>query len=309
MSTVPVHKPVMPAETLAALGVKPDGVYVDATAGLGGHSAQIAARLSDKGRLYAFEVDPQAAEIWRSAMAGFGGRAELVCDSYVNAAARLAERGAAKVDGALFDFGVSSLQLDSASRGFSIMAEGHLDMRFSPATSLTADEMVNTWPAEELARVFWEYGEERFSRRAAMAITAARQRAPIRTTAQLREVVERAVPRMRHSRVHPATRIFQALRICVNAELDTVRKGLEGMAAITAPEGVLCAISFHSLEDRIVKRFFLELQAGGGWQLLFRKPQLPTEEEMAANPRSRSAKLRAIRKTDAPQPSKNKFRQ
>lgn len=308
MTNNPVHKPVMPAETLAALDIKPDGIYVDATAGLGGHSAEIAAKLTGKGKLYAFEVDPQAAEIWRANMSCFADKAELVTDSYAVAPASLAEHGIGAVDGALFDFGVSSLQLDSAARGFSIMSEGPLDMRFTPETRLTAAEVIATWPSEELARVFWEYGEERFSRRVAQAIVFGRQRAPITTTAQLRELVERAVPRQRHSRVHPATRVFQALRICVNAELETVRKGLEAMAKVIAPEGVLCAISFHSLEDRIVKRFFLELQAGGGWQLLFKKPQLPSDAEMASNPRSRSAKLRAIRRTDAVQISKNKFK-
>jgi len=287
------HIPVMAEESADALVSDPDGFYVDCTAGLGGHmSLLLEKKLGPAGRVAGIELDPEAAEQARANLARYGARAAVYTGSYTQAESLLRAAGVNEVSGAFFDFGVSSLQLDSARRGFSFMADGPLDMRFSPLTRLTAADIVNTWPAEQLERILRQYGEERAARRIAAAIVSAREKAPLKTTLELAAVVEGACPRTGHT--HPATRTFQALRIVVNAELENVQAGIRVAAKLVKPGGRIAALSFHSLEDRIVKREFAALEAGGAWRRILRKAVSPTEKEQAENPRSRSAKLRAV---------------
>ncbi|NLO91792.1 MAG: 16S rRNA (cytosine(1402)-N(4))-methyltransferase RsmH [Elusimicrobia bacterium] len=287
------HIPVMARQAADILAANPSGTYLDCTAGLGGHMRHLLEnRLSPQGRAVGIEWDPQAAARARENLAAFGQRALVLEGSYTDAAALLAREGIKSVDGAFFDFGVSSLQLDTPGRGFSFMADGPLDMRFSPLTKLTAAAIVNTWPVEQLSDILRRYGEEAAAGRIARAIAAARERAPLSRTLELAAVVEGASPR--RGRTHPATRTFQALRIAVNGELDNVSRGLEAVSALVKPGGVLAALSFHSLEDRIIKRAFAALVERGGWRKILKKAAEPDEQETAENPRARSAKLRAI---------------
>lgn len=286
------HIPVMAAEAADALVSDPNGFYLDCTAGLGGHMSLLLDRLAPEGRVAGIELDPEAAEQARANLSRYGARGIVYTGSYTRADSLLAAAGVQEVSGVFFDFGVSSLQLDSARRGFSFMADGPLDMRFSPLTKLTAEQLVNTWPPEQLELILRRYGEERAARRIAAAIISARQKAPLKTTLELAAVVERACPRTGHA--HPATRTFQALRIAVNGELENVLTGLRCAARLVKPGGRIAALSFHSLEDRIIKREFAALEAGGNWRRILRKAVLPTEKEQGENPRSRSAKLRAV---------------
>ncbi len=294
------HTPVLYNEVLAGLKVRPGGVYIDGTLGLGGHAAGILAQSAPDGRLLGFDRDPQALALAGERLSAFGERVTLVHGSYVELG-RYAEPGS--VDGILLDLGLSSLQLDAPERGFAFRHEGPLDMRFDPAAPLTAGEIVNTWPEDELADVLFDYGEERDSRRVARAIIQAR---PLRTTLDLARAVERAHARRgRQGKAHPATRTFQALRIAVNGELDAVRAVLPLALDTLQPGGRLAVISFHSLEDRIVKHY-LRQAAGLEGELADRpQPRLtiltrraiePDEAEIAANPRARSAKLRVAEK-------------
>jgi len=300
------HLPVLYPEVLAGLKPAPGGKYIDGTLGAGGHAAGILTLSSPDGRLLGMDRDPRALETARAALAPFGDRVTIVSASYTHMAD--AARGFAPVDGILLDLGLSSLQLDDPARGFAFQSEGPLDMRFDPQSELTAAEIVNEWPLDELADILYQYGEERHSRRIAQAIGAAR---PLRTTTQLAEVVVRAVGGRRDaSRIHPATRTFQALRIAVNGELDTVKEVLPIAVSLLYPGGRLAVISFHSLEDRIVKDYF-RLQARGPQndpalpapahfvpvlKEITRKPGVASAEEIARNPRARSAKLRIAEK-------------
>ena len=300
------HLPVLYPEVLAGLKPAPGGKYIDGTLGAGGHAAGILTLSSPDGRLLGMDRDPRALETARAALAPFGDRVTIVSASYTHMAD--AARGFAPVDGILLDLGLSSLQLDDPARGFAFQSEGPLDMRFDPQSELTAAEIVNEWPLDELADILYQYGEERHSRRIAQAIGAAR---PLRTTTQLAEVVVRAVGGRRDaSRIHPATRTFQALRIAVNGELDTVKEVLPIAVSLLNPGGRLAVISFHSLEDRIVKDYF-RLQARGPQndpalpapahfvpvlKEITRKPGVASAEEIARNPRARSAKLRIAEK-------------
>ncbi|HOX22436.1 MAG TPA: 16S rRNA (cytosine(1402)-N(4))-methyltransferase RsmH [Elusimicrobiales bacterium] len=289
------HTPVMPAESADALVGDPCGLYLDCTAGLGGHMKYLLeSKLAPQGRVIGIELDPEAAALASAELAGYGERAAVYQGSYTEAAAILARAGISSVSGVFFDFGVSSLQLDLPQRGFSFMADGPLDMRFSPSTRLTAADIVNTWPQEQLERILRQYGEERAARRIATAIVAARERGPLKSTLELAGAVQRACPRT--GKTHPATRTFQALRITVNGELENVPAGLRVASKLVAPGGRIAALSFHSLEDRLVKREFAALEASGSWKRILKKAASPTEEEQAANPRSRSAKLRAVEK-------------
>ena len=300
------HLPVLYPEVLAGLKPAPGGKYIDGTLGAGGHAAGILTLSSPDGRLLGMDRDPRALETARAALAPFGDRVTIVSASYTHMAD--AARGFAPVDGILLDLGLSSLQLDDPARGFAFQSEGPLDMRFDPQSELTAAEIVNEWPLDELADILYQYGEERHSRKIAQAIGAAR---PLRTTTQLAEVVVRAVGGRRDaSRIHPATRTFQALRIAVNGELDTVKEVLPIAVSLLYPGGRLAVISFHSLEDRIVKDYF-RLQARGPQndpalpapahfvpvlKEITRKPGVASAEEIARNPRARSAKLRIAEK-------------
>jgi 16S rRNA (cytosine1402-N4)-methyltransferase len=279
----------MVAGVLRFLDPGPGKLIVDATVGTGGHSEAILARGA---KLIGIDRDPLVLELARERLSRFGERACLAHGNFQDLEKILSGLGVEAVDGVLLDLGVSSFQLEGPERGFSFLREGPLDMRMDPAQPLSAREIVNHWPEREIARVLREYGEERYARRIARAIVRAR---PIETTTQLAELVTRCYPPGRH-RIHPATRTFQALRIAVNDELSALRKGLLAALKVLKPGGVLVAISFHSLEDRIVKHAFRQRWIAGEVEILTKKPLMPSEGEIARNPRSRSAKLRAARK-------------
>ncbi|HLX83988.1 MAG TPA: 16S rRNA (cytosine(1402)-N(4))-methyltransferase RsmH [Terriglobales bacterium] len=287
------HVPVLLKEAIDFLEVKRGGTYLDATVGLGGHSYEIAKRLGAPGHLIGFDKDPAALKRaavslqpsavsegdWPTVTLLHGSFAELAND-----------QRPATIDGLIADLGVSSLQLGDPARGFSFQAEGPLDMRMNPMSGETAEQVVNHIDERELADVIYEFGEERRSRRIARAIVRSR---PIRTTKQLVEVVSAAARSMKHERIHPATRTFQALRIFVNRELDDLKALLEAAPRVLRPGGRLVVISFHSLEDRIVKDAMREGAGAGHFRLLTKKPVTASEAEIESNPRSRSAKMRA----------------
>jgi 16S rRNA (cytosine1402-N4)-methyltransferase len=291
------HVPVLLKEAIDFLAVRRGGTYIDATVGLGGHSYEIAKRLGAPGHLIGVDKDPQALEIAERVLGGSSltvgqdqpdwPSVELRHGSFAGLAN--AEPGAT-YDGILADLGVSSLQFGDATRGFSFQAEGALDMRMNPMSEPTAEQVVNQFDERELADLIYEFGEERRSRRIARAIVRSR---PISTTAQLAAVISAAARSMKHERIHPATRTFQALRIFVNRELDDLRKLLDTAPQLLREGARLVVISFHSLEDRIVKDAMREGARRGEYRLLTKKPVTPGEEEIASNPRARSAKLRA----------------
>jgi 16S rRNA (cytosine1402-N4)-methyltransferase len=291
------HVPVLLDEALEYLNVRPGGVYVDATLGLAGHSSAIAKRLGAKGRLICFDRDPQAMEAAKARLeevrAEIGSEMpEVVFEPRAfSEASSLIEPGS--LDGLLADFGVSSLQLDEAHRGFSFRTDGPLDMRMDTRSGETAEQVVNQEDENELADLIYEFGEERRSRRIARAIVRAR---PITTTAELARVVSAAAPSMKGDKIHPATRTFQALRIRVNDELGEIRMLLESAPSLLKPGGRLVLISFHSLEDRLVKDAFREAGRDKVYEVLTKKPVVAGEQEEMRNPRSRSAKLRAVQK-------------
>jgi 16S rRNA (cytosine1402-N4)-methyltransferase len=284
----PGHVPVLLKEAINFLAVKRGGTYLDATVGLGGHSYEIAKRLGAPGHLIGFDKDPAALERARARLAALEEKPQitLIHGSFAEVGERVALNS---LDGLMADLGVSSLQLGDAARGFSFQADGPLDMRMNTMSGDTAEQVVNHLDERELADVIYEFGEERRSRRIARAIVRSR---PIRTTRQLVDVISTAARPMKHERIHPATRTFQALRIFVNRELDDLKALLEAAPRVLKPGGRLVVISFHSLEDRIVKDV---LRAGSGkyFRLLTKKPLTASEEEIDRNPRSRSAKMRA----------------
>jgi 16S rRNA (cytosine1402-N4)-methyltransferase len=294
------HVSVLLKEAIDFLAVRRGGTYIDATLGLGGHAFSIARRLGVQGHLIGFDKDTHALELARkrltqppSDLADDWPRVTLLHGSFADIAARSAPQLA---DGILADLGVSSLQFESGHRGFSFQAEGPLDMRMDPHGERTADQVVNQLSERELADLIYEFGEERRSRRIARAIVRSR---PIRTTAHLAQVISAATRSMyKGERIHPATRTFQAIRIFVNRELDDLQALLAEPAAprVLKPGGRLVIISFHSLEDRIVKEAFREGAKRGVYRLLTKKPVTASEEEVERNPRSRSAKLRAAEK-------------
>lgn len=305
------HVPVLLQEVLAGLQPQPGGTYIDGTVGAGGHAAAILQASAPDGRLLGLDRDPEALRTARAALANFGDRAVLEQGSYVamaEAAQRFMPAGGSgpAVDGILLDLGLSSLQLDDPARGFAFQHEGPLDMRFDPNAALTAAEIVNTWPLAELAQIIWEYGEDRNSRRIAQAIGRAR---PLQTTRDLAEVIERAAGG-RRERIHPATRTFQALRLAVNGELEAVEQVLPIAMGLLKPGGRVAVISFHSLEDRLVKDYFRRAARGPADDPrrpqparfvpslieVTRKPVTASAEEIARNPRARSAKLRVAEK-------------
>ena len=303
----PKHVSVLLSECIEALNIRPDGIYVDGTLGLGGHSAEIAKRLTT-GLLIGIDRDETAIERAGARLQPYGGRIRLVHGNFSDVASILDRLGVEAVDGMLFDLGVSSPQLDEAHRGFSYMQDAPLDMRMDGSASLTAHDVVNTWPEDRLRRILYDYGEERYAPRIAAAIVRARQQKEIETTLELVEIIRSAMPAAAlREKQHPAKRSFQAIRIAVNDELGAVQTMMD-----TAPDrlrsgGRLAVISFHSLEDRIVKNGIRRREDGctcprdfpvctcGFVQTLksvSRKPILPSPEEQAANPRARSAKLR-----------------
>jgi 16S rRNA (cytosine1402-N4)-methyltransferase len=291
------HVPVLLKEAIDFLNVRRGGTYIDATVGLGGHSYEIAKRLGAPGHLIGLDKDPAALQVAerKLAQARLAGEdfpeVTLLQCSFAEVGERFSKNFA---DGILADIGVSSLQLQDAARGFSFQADGPLDMRMDPRSERTAEQVVNHLDERELADVIYEFGEERRSRRIARAICRSR---PIRSTAHLADVISAAARPMKHERIHPATRTFQALRIFVNRELDDLKALLEAAPRILKPGGRVVVISFHSLEDRIVKDAFRE----GGikykyFRVLTKKPVTASKEEQDRNPRARSAKLRAAEK-------------
>ena len=288
----PTHEPVLVAETLMLLAPSRGGIFVDCTVGLGGH----ARALLDAGasRILGLDRDPDALRLAAESLASFGDRVELVHADYRDLPRVLDERGLQGIDGALADLGVSSMQLEGEDRGFSFRRDDPLDMRMDRSQGPTVAELLATVDEESLANVIFEYGEERYSRRIARAIVSARRLDPIRTTAALAQAVRRAIPRRGYQRIDPATRTFQALRIWVNRELDGLDRFVQSAARRLRAGARLVVITFHSLEDRIVKHTLRALQQRDLLvQVRTKKPLVPTGEEENRNPRARSAKLRA----------------
>ena len=300
------HIPVLLEEVLEHLNVRRGGTYVDATLGLGGHSSEVARRLGAEGTLICFDRDPEAMAKGRAKLeevqAELGAEApEMRFEARAFSEASSAVE-AGSVDGLLADFGVSSMQLDEAHRGFSFRADGPLDMRMDFRAGETAEQVVNEMDEEELANLLYEFGEERRSRRIARAVVRAR---PIATTAELARVISAVAPSMKGDKIHPATRTFQAIRIRVNDELGEIERLLRSAESLLKPGGRVVLISFHSLEDRLVKDAFRATKDAGAFEVLTKKPVTASEAEMRRNPRSRSAKLRAAEKREAGSGSKS----
>ena len=306
------HKPVLLEECLTALDIKPDGIYVDGTLGRAGHSLEIVKKLTGKGRLICLDRDETAIEAAKIRLADYLDRVTLVHSNFSRIAEVLHQLDIPGVDGMLFDLGVSSPQLDEAQRGFSYMHDAPLDMRMDRTAALTARDVVNDWSYEDLRRILFEYGEERYAPAIARRIVTAREEAPIETTGQLVELIKSAMPpQALREKQHPAKRSFQALRIAVNGELDELTAMLRAAAQRLAPGRRLAVISFHSLEDRIIKKTLQELSTGCTCppnfpvcvcgkkpkvKLITRKPIVSGDEELEVNPRARSAKLRICEK-------------
>lgn len=316
------HVPVLLKEVVEYLRPRPGGTYIDGTIGGGGHAEEIAEILEQRGgpsprtpvqasssgfrtapfggRFIGIDVDSEAVEAARERLKRFGVRIEIICTNFAEIRDVISERGVKGVDGILLDLGVSSHQLETAERGFSFQRCGPLDMRMDGSLKISAVDLVNSASAKELERWFREYGEERYARRIADVIVRNRKAAPITTTEQLAELVLRSVPpaarrgRSPGGRIHPATRVFQALRIAVNDELGNLKRFLDTAPQLLNEAGRLVIISYHSLEDRLVKRRFRELGAGGGFKVLTKKPVTPSAAEITENPRARSAKLRVM---------------
>lgn len=303
----PRHEPVMLAEAVEALAVRPGGRYVDATVGLGGHAEAILEASRPDGRLLAIDRDPQAIELAGHRLARFGNDAAVLVQGNFRDIARICQdHGFAPVDGILFDLGVSSLQLDAPGRGFSFQRDESLDMRMGSDAEETAADIINTYDEQRLAALIWRYGEERRSRAIARAIT---RRRPLHTTGELVNAIEQAVGRGRERQIHPATLTFQALRIAVNQELDSLEDALDGARGLLAGVGSrLVVISFHSLEDRIVKHYMLKESSTcvcpprtpacicgkvATLRLVTKRARKASPAELERNPRARSARLRA----------------
>ena len=306
------HYSVLLNECIEGLAIRPDGIYIDGTAGGAGHSSVIASHLGEGGKLLALDQDATAVAVATERLARFGERAEVVHSNFCDLAKVCEERGIEHIDGLLLDLGVSSYQLDTAERGFSYRADAPLDMRMDATKTLTAKKIVNEYSEEALRRILFEYGEERFSSRIVSNIIRARLTAPIETTGELVEIIKRSVP-ARHGDGghHPAMRTFQALRIEVNAELDVIAPAIKSAVSLLNKGGRIAIITFHSLEDRIVKQTFASLTGGCTCpknfpvcvcgnkpkvRIITRKPIVSGETELEENPRARSAKLRIAEK-------------
>ena len=302
------HRSVLLDECIQSLAIKPSGIYVDGTAGGAGHSSVIASHLDEGGRLLALDQDETAVSVATERLSIYGDRATVIRSNFCELERVCKELEIDHIDGLLLDLGVSSYQLDTPERGFSYQADAPLDMRMDHRNPLTARTVVNEYSEERLRRILFEYGEERFSSRIASNIIRARESAPIETTGELVEIVKKSIPaHARDGGHHPAKRSFQALRIEVNAELDVIAPAIKSAVRLLNPGGRIAIITFHSLEDRIVKQTFADLASGCTCPKSFpvcvcgkkplvkvvtRKPILPTQEELEENPRSRSAKLR-----------------
>ncbi|MBU3876958.1 16S rRNA (cytosine(1402)-N(4))-methyltransferase RsmH [Faecalicatena sp. AGMB00832] len=302
------HTSVLLEETVDGLAVKPDGIYVDATLGGGGHAYEVCKRLNSKGSFIGIDQDAAAIEAASARLLDFGERVTIIRSNYCDMKPRLHEIGIDKVDGIVLDLGVSSYQLDTAERGFSYRADAPLDMRMDQRQKMTARDIVNDYSEADLFRVIRDYGEDRFAKNIAKHIVMEREKGPIETTGQLNEVISRAIPmKIQKTSGHPSKRTFQAIRIELNHELDVLRDTLDTMIDLLNPGGRLCIITFHSLEDRIVKSSFRKNEDPcicpknfpvcvcgnvSKGKVITKKPILPSAEELEHNSRSKSAKLR-----------------
>ncbi len=306
------HKSVLLDETIEGLAIKPDGIYVDGTLGGGGHSYQICRNLSKQGRLIGIDQDDAAIEAATVRLQEFADRVTIVRSNYCNMKSVLQDLGIEKVDGIVLDLGVSSYQLDTIERGFSYKYDTDLDMRMDRRQTLTAKEIINNYSEKELFRIFRDYGEEQFSQNIAKHIVKNRQEKEIQTTYELNEIIKAAIPAKMRTNGHPSKRVFQAIRIECNKELDVLRDTMDTMVDLLNPQGRLGIITFHSLEDRIVKSAYRKYEnpctcppefpvcVCGKKPLgksVSRKPILPSKEELEVNSRSKSAKLRVFEKT------------
>lgn len=287
------HIPVMVGEVMDLLRCEPGRTYVDGTLGGGGHAEEILKRTGPNGVMIGIEWDQEAIEDAGKRLKPYGSRARIFRENFIHLPEILKTMEIELVDGILLDLGFSSLQLEKEGRGFSFRGEGPLDMRMDERRDCTAADLINSLPPEKLERILFEYGEERWARRIAKAIASEREKEPIQTTQALKKIVHRAIPgRFRSYRIDPATRTFQALRIKVNEELENLKEILESGWKVLKREGRMCIISFHSLEDRMVKEAFKRGDREGVLRVLTKKPLTPSEGEQEQNPRSRSAKLR-----------------
>lgn len=305
------HISVLLNEAVDGLNIKPDGIYVDGTMGGGGHSSEILKNLSG-GKLIGFDRDMTAINVCRERLGGFGKRVEFVNRNFFDIKDVLNELGIKSIDGAVLDLGVSSYQLDTASRGFSYQHDAPLDMRMNEADPVSARDIVNTYSEEQLADIIWRYGEERWAKRIAQFIVKEREKQPIATTGELVDIIKMAVPKgARQDGPHPAKRTFQAIRIEVNSELAGLEQAVRDFIDVLAPKGRLSIITFHSLEDRIVKNVFAEMARGctcppeipvcicgkkSAGKVITKKAIVASDEELELNPRARSAHLRIFEK-------------
>lgn len=306
------HTSVLLQETIENLNIKKDGIYMDGTLGGGGHSYEIASRLDENGRLFGIDQDEAAIEAAGQRLAPFGEKVTIIRSNYCNAVEELKKRGIKGVDGILLDLGVSSYQLDTLERGFSYKYDTALDMRMDTRQALSAKDIVNDYSESELYRIIRDYGEDKFAKNIAKHIVQARQDKQIETTGELNEIIKAAIPaKMRQTGGHPSKKTFQAIRIACNRELEVLQDSLDTFTDFLNPGGRLCIITFHSLEDRMVKTAFRRNEnpctcppdfpvcvcgnASKG-KVVTRKPILPSEEELAVNKRSKSAKLRVFEK-------------
>jgi 16S rRNA (cytosine1402-N4)-methyltransferase len=304
------HTSVLLGETIESLNIKPDGIYMDGTLGGGGHAYEVCKRLSDKGHFYGIDQDEAAIEAASKRLEEFGDKVTIIRNNYCNAREALRQKGVEHVDGIVLDLGVSSYQLDTVDRGFTYKYDTPLDMRMDQRQSLTARDIVNDYDEKTLYHVIKDYGEEQFAKNIAKHIVMRREQKPIETTYELNEIIKAAIPaKMRATGGHPSKRTFQAIRIECNHELDVLKNSLEDMIEMLNPGGRLCIITFHSLEDRIVKNCFRKMENPCTCPPEFpvcvcgkiplgkatpRKPILPSEEELEVNSRSKSAKLRVF---------------
>jgi len=304
------HTSVLLKETIEALNIVPGGVYLDGTLGGGGHAFEVCKKLNDNGRLYGIDQDADAIKAAGKRLEEFGKKAVIIRDNYCNAREVLREQGVEKVDGIVLDLGVSSYQLDTVERGFTYKYDTPLDMRMDQRQMLTARNIVNEYDEKMLYRVIRDYGEDQFAKNIAKHIVQARRNKPIETTFELNEVIRAAIPaKLRAAGGHPSKRTFQAIRIECNHELEVLRNTLGDLIHLLHPQGRLCIITFHSLEDRIVKSFFKEMENPCTCppefpvcicgklpygRVVTRKPVLPSQEELEVNSRSKSAKLRVF---------------
>lgn len=307
------HQSVMLYETVDSLRIKPDGVYVDGTLGGGGHSYEICTRLGESGRLYGIDQDADAIAAATERLAPFGEKVTILRDNYCHAVARLREMGVEGADGIVLDLGVSSYQLDTVSRGFTYKQDAPLDMRMDNRQSLTAREIINGCSETELFHIIRDYGEEQFAKNIAKHIVAARKDKPVETTGELCDIIKASIPAKLRMNGHPAKKTFQAIRIACNHELDVLKDSLDEMISFLKPGGRISIITFHSLEDRIVKTAFRRNEnpctcppdfpvcvcgnVSKGRQIS-RKPILPSNEELEKNKRSKSAKLRIFERSE-----------